>query len=176
MPDEPDDDILLNFIEPHHAAKILQAISAYAHLEYEIDEMIWELAGVEPEIGACLTAQFVNIVPRLEALISLANAQHVSDRHIEKLGKMKGAITGLSGRRHRLAHDPWFYAHKTWKLYRLEKTAKSKLVHSYMPVTEDELKAYEDEIVGVTSRFRELRSEILQAFWSSPYRAPGDAA
>ena len=176
MPNEPNDDVLLGYIEPYHAAKILQAISAYAHLEYEIDEMIWGLAGVEPEIGACLTAQFVAIVPRLDALVSLAHAQHVSDQHIRKLNKLRESIQALSPKRNRLAHDPWFFAHQTKKLYRLEKTARAKLVHNYTPVTEGELKAYEDEIIDVTSRFRDLRSEILQAFWSSPYRAPGESA
>ena len=78
----------------------------------------------------------------------------------------------MSALRNRLAHDPWFFAHKSRKLYRLEKTAKAKLVHNYEPVTEEQLKAYEEKIISVTSRFRELRNTILQAFWSSPYKPP----
>lgn len=173
MPDEPDDDILLGYIDVHHAAAILQAISAYAALEYEVDELIWVLAGVEPEVGACLTAQYIAISPRMDALISLAHAQHVSPQHIKKLNKFKETIGGLAARRHRLAHDPWFFGHKTKKLYRLEKTAKPKLVHNYQRVTEDEMKAFEAEITKATERFRELRSEILHAFYSSPYRRAG---
>ena len=174
MPEEPHDDTLLDYIDVYHAAAVLQAISAYARLEYEIDELIWQLAAVEPEIGACLTAQYIAISPRMDALISLAHAQHVSTLHIHKLNKFKETVGGLAMKRHRLVHDPWSYAHRLKKLYRLEKTAKAKLVHDYKPVTEEELKAIEAEIKRETDRFRELRSEILHAFWSSPYRPPGD--
>lgn len=112
------------------------------------------------------------IAPRLDALISLARAQHVSEPHIEKLNGVKNSILALSSRRHRLAHDPWFFEHKTRVLYRLEKTAKAKLVHAYEPVTQEQLKAYEDEIVAVTERFRDVRREIMHAFWSAPYKHP----
>jgi hypothetical protein len=171
-PEEPDDALLYPTVEPRIATAILGAISAYALLEYQVDELIWELAAVEPEIGACLTAQFFSIAPRMDALISLAHAQYVSDAHIKRLDKLKTSIGGLGNRRHRLAHDPWFYAYETAKSYRLEKTAKGGLVHAYKPVTEEEIDAFKDEIKAVEKTFRDLRSEMLDAFRSEPYRPP----
>jgi hypothetical protein len=171
-PNEPDDALLYPTVEPRLAAAILGAISAYALLEYQVDELIWELAAVEPEIGACLTAQFFSIAPRMDALISLAHAQYVGDAHIKRLDKLKTSIGGLGNRRHRLAHDPWFYAYETAKSYRLEKTAKGGLVHAYKAVTAEEITVFRDEISVVEKTFRDLRSEILHVFRSQPYRPP----
>jgi len=171
MPDEPDDALLYPTVEPHLAAAILGAISAYAYLEYQVDELIWQLAAVEPEIGACFTAQFFSIAPRMDALISLAHAQYVGDAHIKRLDKLKTTIGGLGNRRHRLAHDPWFFAYETSKHYRLEKTAKGGLVHAYKAVTMEELIAFKDEIKAVEKSFRDLRSEILEVFRSQPFSA-----
>lgn len=170
--EEPDDALLYPTVEPRLATAILGAISAYALLEYQVDELIWELAAVEPEIGACLTAQFFSIAPRMDALISVAHAQYVSDAHIKRLDKLKTSIGGLGNRRHRLAHDPWFYAYETAKSYRLEKTAKGGLVHAYKPVSEEEIDSFKDEIKAVEKTFRDLCSEILDAFRSQPYRPP----
>lgn len=167
MPDEPDDDAYLNFIDPYLGAGIARAISAWARLEYEIDEMIWELARLEPEIGACLTAQFQNVSTRFHALISLARLQNVSEHHITMLNRFAGKANDLATERNRIVHDPWVFGHKTKKLYRLQKTARAKLDYSYKLVTEVELNALEARVVSTMDQFLDLRREILTAFWSS---------
>jgi hypothetical protein len=78
MPDEPDDDLYLDFIDVHHAAAIAQVISVWARLEYDIDELIWELARLEPDIGACLTAQFSTVNARFNALLAVARLSGIS--------------------------------------------------------------------------------------------------
>ena len=166
MPDEPEDDILHGLIDGHFAAEIVKAISDYARLEYEVDELIWELAEVEPEIGACITAQLFAIAPRMDALISLANARNVQSGHVSKLSKFKVAIGGLANRRHRLAHDPWYSAFISKVIYRLEKTAKAKLIHGYKSVTLEELEKFQSDIRKSSELFRSIRSDILNDFWS----------
>ena len=74
MTDTDDDDIekLHRKITP-----LMEAIGYVAHhwarLEHEINQMIWALAAIVPPDGACLTAQIPSIVPRLRALIALAD-------------------------------------------------------------------------------------------------------
>lgn len=167
MPDEPEDDILLGYMDTYHAAAIGMIISAWAGLEYQIDEVIWGLAGLEPEPGACLTSQFPTVVTRINALIALARVQQVSAERINKLNGFRKRAIGLSESRNRIVHDPWFYAYKTKKHFRLQKTAKAKLDYAYKPVTEEELKEIETNILALRDQFSELRSEILHAFWSS---------
>lgn len=172
MPLEPDDEFLTGYVDVYHAAAVLRGISAYARLEHQVDELIWKLAGIEPEIGACLTAQIISITPRMDALITLAYAQHISEACLTLLNKFKGKISGLSNERNRLAHDPWFSGFENDKLYRLEKTARAKLIHRFEPVTEDELKDYERRVDKARGDFAKLSGEILEDFYSGAYKKP----
>lgn len=172
MPLDPEDELLTGYVDVYHAAAVLRGISAYARLEHQVDELIWKLAEIEPEIGACLTAQIVSIAPRMDALITLAYAQHVSEECLTRLNKFKARIGGLSNERNRLAHDPWFSGFQTDKLFRLEKTARGKLIHRFQPVTEEELGEYERKVESAHADFSQLSSEILGSFYSGPRRDP----
>jgi hypothetical protein len=46
----------------------------WAALEHAIDQLIWELSCVAPNIGACLTAQMIGPGPRMRALLALVHA------------------------------------------------------------------------------------------------------
>lgn len=168
MPDEPSDDVLFDYLDVYHAAAIARAISAWAKIEFEIDEFIWQLAQLEPNVGACLTTQFPGVVARMNALISLARQQKVNKARIGRLNKFKTLATALADERNRLVHDPWLFGYNSKKLYRLHKTAREHLEYEYKVVTEAELTALEARMSGALDRLRDLRREILHAFWSSP--------
>jgi hypothetical protein len=38
--------------------------SKWSHLEHTLDLIIWDLAGIEPEKGACITAQMMGAANR----------------------------------------------------------------------------------------------------------------
>lgn len=168
MPDDPDDDLLLNYIDLHHGAAIARAISAWAHLEYKIDEMIWELARLEPEQGACLTAQYGSVNSRFNALMSLCRVEKVKPKFISKLNSFKTKALAAADLRNRIVHDPWGSTFKSKKHYRLQKTAKATLDYSYKPVSEEDINKIEKTIESLIEEFRLVRTEILHAFWSSP--------
>jgi len=70
-------------IPENHYAAIGRVAAACASLDLAIDYMIWELLGVDQLLGACVTAQFISIHPRLKALVSLAilrGARKISQR------------------------------------------------------------------------------------------------
>src|SRR5665213_3643461 len=109
-PEQPPGEVLLPGLIPNeYAQQIARIVSGFAQLEYDIDIIIWELAGLadNPDIGACLTAQIGAVVPRMEALISLAHLRNIPEIQITKLNKFKERIRGIGERRHRVAHDPW---------------------------------------------------------------------
>jgi hypothetical protein len=54
-----------------HMTALGHAVAAWAALEFAIGEAIWELANVEREAGACVTAQLVGPGPRVRALVAL---------------------------------------------------------------------------------------------------------
>lgn len=168
---------LYGVIPYEYSNEIANIVSQFAQLEYNIDTVIWELAGLSDmpngiDIGACLTAQIPSVVPRIEALIALARVQGVPEDRVRKLNKFKEHARGVGERRHRVAHDPWF---ATWQpdrpeseVYRLQRTAKAKLEHGYKHVAIDELKALTADIQAVIDQFNELGSELLRAFWTLP--------
>ena len=171
MPDEPDE-LLFGRMEVYHAAALGRAIATWANFEFEVDEVIWALARLEPEQGACLTAQFTTVAQRFNALVSLAALENISQAHIDRINKVRNRALSIADKRNRMAHDPWFFGHETRKHYRLEKTAKSKLDLTYKPVTEEDLKAIESEFLDLTVKFQEAKRAMLHDFYSLP-ETPG---
>lgn len=173
--DDPPNEMLFHVIPHEYAQEIVHIISGCARLEYEIDTVIWELAGFtdNPNIGACLTAQFPTVNIRINALIALARVQKIPAFQISKLNRFRDKATAIADKRNRVAHDPWMSAYgdnlkPLEKMYRLQKTARAKLEHEYKHVPLDELKALRKEIETALAQFNDLRSEVLQTFWSLP--------
>jgi hypothetical protein len=177
MPDEPEDGMLFNVIPYDYASEIAYIVSNWARLEYDIDAVIWDLAGLydSPRIGACLTAQYSTVVHRFNALISIARLRGVPDFEIAKLNKFKDRALGLSDRRNRVVHDPWLTAvdyrkkfeERTGKTYRLQKTARAKLEYDYKPITIEELAALKDAIEAAITEFREIRLNPTIDTWDA---------
>ena len=166
-PEEPER-CLIPHVDWELAEALGSTISAWAHFEYQIDELIWELARLEPEQGACLTAQFPTVAARFNALIALARTQHINDKDIERLNTIRNRSDSLTEKRNRLVHDPWFYGWDTKASYRLQKTAKAKLIYRYDIVTKDEINEMHNKIKQLCDDFWEIRTVILHAFWSLP--------
>jgi hypothetical protein len=173
MPDEPPNEMLFHSIPREYAVQIAHVVTGWAQVEHDIDAAIWELANLydTPDIGACLTAQFTTVNARLNALISLARVRGIPDFQIGKLNKFRDRATALADRRNRVAHDPWLSAYgkglkELGKVYRLQKTARSKLDYSYKLIALGELEALTKEIEEAYLAFSELYSEICQLPWS----------
>ena len=164
MPEEPEG--LIPFVGYDLALAIIGAISGWSRFEYEIDELIWQLAGLEPECGACLTAQHQTVSARFDALLALSRVQNVSSEHIMQMNRLRSRSDALAKKRNRLVHDPWFVAYRTENQYRLQRTARARLEHSYVPVTLEEVKEIEVSIEKLIENFLTLRRDVLHAFWS----------
>jgi hypothetical protein len=61
-------------IPEHHPALHLigQVASEWALLEHTLDQIIWSLANVQRDLGACVTGQIVGATPRFNAIIALS--------------------------------------------------------------------------------------------------------
>ena len=165
MSDEPDD-LLLSHLDTYVAAAIGRAITAWAILEHSINEMIWELAGVEKEPGACITSQLTSVARRMDALISLARLQKISEPTISKFNKFKQKAGALAEQRNRIAHDPWFYGFDSKNHYRLQVTAKSTLDFAYKPMTEEDLLKIEKDIQALADHFGKIRAEAMEELYA----------
>lgn len=161
---EPED-VLFDGMNLYHAAAVGRAIAALPALEHEIDELIWQLAGIEADIGVCLTAQFGTVAARMESLISLARLREISELELKTLDKFMGHVVAAGHKRNRLAHDCWFHGMESGQHYRLNKTAKRSLDFGYKCVSEEDVKAIEAEFAELVTEFRSLRTRILTIFY-----------
>jgi hypothetical protein len=139
-----------------HFAAVGRLVDTWAHLEFNIDQAIWELAGVDQAFGACITAQLIGVNGRLRALRALLKARGASDKSIGSIGKFAGSLSALQQKRHRAAHDPRMVHLETEFLERLEVTADNSLVFGFQPEDAKTLSATRDEIENKMNQFREL--------------------
>lgn len=166
MPDQEPDDVLLPFLDTYVAAAIGRTIAAWAIFEHSINELIWTLAGVEPDPGACITSQLTTVARRMDALLALARLNKVGDSTIGKLNKFRQKANVLAEKRNRLAHDPWYYGFDGKGHYRLQVTARSTLDFSYKPVTEEDILKIEKEIEALAGTFQDLRTAVLDDYYA----------
>src|SRR6184192_3661788 len=59
-------------LPPYYEA-IGRMVATWADFEHIIDANIWDLAGVTPEIGSCITANLTSVLSRMRALVALAH-------------------------------------------------------------------------------------------------------
>jgi hypothetical protein len=108
--------------------------SEWSHVERRLDVIIWNLAGVDHEKGACITAQMLGAYNRCKAIIALLKLlQQKTGKDLSKLINLATDLSntqnGPNEKRNRIVHDPWLsrqtdtatvaqfkaMAHKDWK-------------------------------------------------------------
>jgi hypothetical protein len=142
-------------------AGIGRVAAVWAKLEFTINEMIWDLANLDINCGACITSQLTSPVSRMRALISLVRLLGGKDRLIGDLNKFSGRIDGLARRRNRIVHDPWGYSVDKNTFVRLEITADRKLVFEDKVAELEEIKRVFDDINHATVDFLKMEHRIM---------------
>ena len=165
MANESEEDIVHKKIAP-----LMEAIGHVAHhwsvLEYEINQMIWALAGLNPADGACITAQIASVLPRLRALIALADQHGASPELLQDLNKFSGRADAAARQRNRILHDPWFFREYQGKQFtvveygRLEVTADRRLAYAMKTQSRKEVLDVAHVIIAIRDEYRALRGRI----------------
>ncbi len=143
-----------------HYKSIGSVAVIWAVLELRINYAIWELANLNKQAGACITAQIIAPGPRMKALISLVHFRGGNDGLLKALNKFSVKLDGLARRRNRVVHDPWSVKEGTGEIERMEITADRKLVFELK--TEDAASVDEiyDEIDAALKEFASLWRRI----------------
>jgi len=93
--------------QPSHAECVGLICSAWARLELNIDVTTWQLAGLQHNAGACITANFISIHPKLKSLIALCRLRGISITTISRLNRFHNGLYGTAEKRNRAVHDAW---------------------------------------------------------------------
>jgi len=87
--------------------------SDWAHVEHTLDLIIWELAGIDPAMGACITAQMNGVYSRCKAIIAqLKLWEKGTDTSLASLINATTDIMNKQSqpgdKRNRVVHYPWY--------------------------------------------------------------------
>jgi|HubBroStandDraft_6_1064221.scaffolds.fasta_scaffold606253_1 hypothetical protein len=90
-----------------YAAAIADGANRWAYLEYYINKAIWELAGVKPALGACLTSQMYTLNAKLNALLALLKLRKADSAILTSVNKFAASVRDALEARNRIVHDVW---------------------------------------------------------------------
>jgi hypothetical protein len=143
-----------------YCAAIGHVSTHFAKFELLINEMIWLLANVGIDEGACITAQIPSPLSRLRAFVALVAVRGGQGNLINELNSFSVRADSLARRRNRVVHDPWIKLKPSGDFHRIEITADRKLNYELAPTTIDELMDLGDEIGKAIVEFGRLSDRI----------------
>lgn len=82
-----------------------QVAAAWAQLKFTIDEAIWRLAGVDAEVGACITSHLQSANRKMQSLIALARVRSASEAKCKLRNKVFQEVDDLARKCSRIVHD-----------------------------------------------------------------------
>jgi hypothetical protein len=150
-----------------------QVASSWAHIDHLLDILIWQLADVEAQAGACITAQIAGTYGRFRAVIALLRFHQ--ERTNRDLKKLIDKATELSNKanipgeeRHRSIHDPWYEYP-----YTADQTAQFRAMphkdprYGIEPVDLEKIKADLEDIKKFSDRVKAFRDDVLATLVTS---------
>jgi hypothetical protein len=143
---------------PPHLQRVGAIAAAWADLDFHIEGAIWLLADVSSSVGACVTANFVSIHPKLKSVIALAHLCGMSKATITKLQKFRTGLYGTTEKRNRAIHDQWITLSSKDETHQGQMTittdGEPKFYARYVSL--NELDEIEKEILSQIDRFKDI--------------------
>jgi hypothetical protein len=143
---------------PHYAA-VGRVASEWAMLEHEIQEAIWDLAGLNQMTGTCITSQIASSGRLMDAVLALLEQKGASARELKPLRSLSEKIAEKQRMRNRILHDPWYFHFDedgTTTGYRLQTSAAKTAVHKLIKQDHEKLETLIQEIQILYLKFRSL--------------------
>lgn len=131
----------------------------WARLEHELDLIIWALAGIVPERGSCFTAQIIGHSNRCFTIIALATHNGISQEIIDRVEKLRNRIFGISERRNRIIHDPWYVDYQGSMTAQFKSMPKKELKYGITEVADAEINSVISIIRDRIDDCRKLRAD-----------------
>lgn len=150
-----------------------QIASNWSHVEHTLDILIWELAKVEPEAGACVTAQMMGAYSRFKAVIALLTLyQRRTNRNLKSLidtaTELSQKANVPSEKRNRAVHDPWYDFGNGDLTGQFKAMPHRDLRYGIHPVDLTELQAALADIQKFSERVTAFRKAVLTTLVTSP--------
>jgi hypothetical protein len=101
--------VLTSLPSDHPFYAVIGRVAAEAaRLEHTFDLIIWELSGVNHELGSCITGQLAGSYGRFNAIQALAAAKGCGQELLDEIETLANKSNNALRRRHRFVHDAWY--------------------------------------------------------------------
>lgn len=150
-----------------------QVASSWAHIDHLLDILIWQLADVDAQAGACITAQIPGTFGRFKAVIALLTFHQ--QRTNKDLKPLIGKATELSNKanvpgegRHRTVHDPWYeYPYSADQTAQFRAMPHKDPKYGIQEVDLEDIKSNLEDIKKFSERVKAFRDEVLATLVAS---------
>jgi len=134
----------------------------WALVEHQLDLIIWELAKVDYETGACLTGQIHGALPKLTAIKALCKRRKLEEI-FEQVKELEGRCHQVQNRRNRILHDPWYIEEASQQSEQFKSMARGEWQFGHHPVDEKFLIETLEKIDRRIEEVGKLRNAINEA-------------
>ncbi len=148
------------YCKPYYL-EVGRIVACWAMLEWNMDRIIWDLAGVEQPLGACITAQLSGPTPRLRVIKALVALLEAPPELLTKINKFGSELQVPQEARNRAVHDAWFVGYKSKKVMKqVVAVINNRLEFKQQVMNVDELRATYEISKGIVKKFNTLVTEI----------------
>ena len=153
--------------------RVGQVAVLWSTLERQIDQTIWAVAGLNTEVGACITSHIQSLTYKINALTAIVALRGHSDL-VVKLNKLRSEAEPLGKLRNEVIHTPISVDKHSGQVKRdLISTEKRKLTFSRLdPDAERESKIAMDITLLMDRMFSPTLLEIRDRMCGSPSTPP----
>jgi hypothetical protein len=133
----------------------------WAHLEFAINQAIWELENVESGAGACVTAQLIGPGPRMRAFITLIDYRcndpktNAEIKLLNDFNRLSQKIDGLGRQRNVYLHQG-AVIEEGGKIKRVHISADKKLEFDFVPADIENMEKLSNDIRNTRIKFEAI--------------------
>ena len=151
-----------------------QVASSWAHIDHLLDILIWQLADVDAQAGACITSQIGGTYGRFRAVIALLRFhQQRTNKNlralIDKATELSQKANNYGEGRHRTVHDPWYeYPNSADQTAQFRTMPHKDPKYGIQAVDLNDVNSTLDDIKKFSDRVKIFRDDVLATLVTSP--------
>ena len=145
-----------------------QICSSWALFEQQLDDVVWTLAEIRHDYGACITSQVQSSEYRLRALLALAKQRGASEPLVKRINTFIRDCQGYTTKRNRIVHDPLLYNVTVGYVAASRLSANKTLIYELQQLDFAEFKAEALDINRFKNTFHDLSEAIYAEVLPSP--------
>jgi hypothetical protein len=151
-----------------------QVAANWAHIDHLLDILIWQLADVDAQAGACITAQIGGTYGRFKAVIALLTFHQQRTNKslkalIDKATELSQKANAPGEGRHRTVHDPWYeYPYSADQTAQFRAMPHKDPKYGIQAVDLNDVKSNLDDIKKFADRVKTFRDDVLATLVTSP--------